>query len=240
MTKKGEEANQPLRRRRGVGDFESLVPKQKPHGGFHPAATMGWKFEPRAHRLETNALTEYSDAVVFAWEFLRRNRFYMALVDKKYPRIPETEWGFQYSKKSARTHGLLEVKPYTEHYHEGRPPAWIGLDTFAQRLQSQSICTKPQSLNIELQGEQLVVVLDLGKYFHRSPWREQLFALQDFLEEWERKKYRDKPPEIGRLHKKVLLRRIRLIDFLSRGKNLKRQEFKPRKCKNKMTLWQKV
>lgn len=221
MTKEDIEIKKPLSRRRGKSSFEQLVPTKRPHGLFHPKATDRWSFDPRDHRLETNGVTQYSDADVFAWEFLRRNMFYMALVDKKHRCIPEEEWGFRHCIQAKRSHGLIELKPYTEHFHEGKPPSWIGLDSFAQGLQKQKICTEPSEVKVSLDRGQMVVVFDFAKHFFKSPWREQLNALHDHLEQLERKNISSRIPDLGRVHKSVLLRRIRLIDFFSRSKNLR-------------------
>jgi hypothetical protein len=211
-------SNEPpkLRRRRGISVFESLIPLKRPYGGFHPPKTRIWTFE-NENRINTDGLNENTDSIVFAWELLRRNKYYMALVERKKGAIPESEWGFRWDKKIERTHGLMELKNYWEKFDEGKPPRWIGLDAFAEQVQAQQIAKEAKQTQVTLKPGQIAVVFDLANLFHESPWRIQLFALQDHLERLSKEKLKGKIVQGKTHHKSVLLRRLRTLDALSSG-----------------------
>lgn len=204
-------------RRRGISSFEKLVPAKRPTGKFHPLTTERWYKNTDLHRLESSQVTADSDAIVFAWEFLRRNRYYMSLADKKYLQIPAREWGFQWNKKVDRTHGLMELKHYSEHFHEGRQPRWTGLDSFAQALQQQQTSSETKNIQLEIRPGQLAVLIDLGNVFHASPWRQQIFALQDYLENFSKADHEIEEAKGKTLHKSILLRRLRTLDAFTKG-----------------------
>lgn len=216
MTESDLEAKKATRRR-GLSSFETLVPAKRPRGAFHPLTTERWYKNTDLHRFKSSQVTAESDAIVFAWEFLRRNRYYMSLVDKRYLQIPAEEWGFQWSKKVDRTHGLLELKHYSEHFHEGKPPRWIGLDSFAETMQQQRVTSEHKDIKLAIKPGQLVVVLDLGSIFHVSPWRQQIFALHDFLENFTKSDHKIEGLEGKSLHKAILMRRLRVLDEVTKG-----------------------
>jgi hypothetical protein len=216
MTDSNPETKQPLRRRRGISAFETLIPVKRPHGEFHPPKTRIWTFE-NEKRINTDGLDENTDSIVFAWELLRRNKYYMALVERKKGAIPESEWGFRWDKKVERIHGLMELKNYWEKFDEGKPPRWIGLDAFAEQVQSQQIGKEAKQTQVTLKPGQIAVVFDLANLFHESPWRIQLFALQDHLEKLSKEELKSQEVQGKKFHKSVLLRRLWTLDALSSG-----------------------
>lgn len=128
-------------------------------------------------------LDEYTPYSVFAWEFLRRNRYYQALVDRRKNAPPLDVWGYQWHESVPFTHGLIKLKPYWEAYQEGEPPMWQGLDDFLIQL-PQSIDLAEREFTTKLRPGQIAVVLDIGgSFFGKSPWEVQLNALIEKLSE---------------------------------------------------------
>jgi hypothetical protein len=193
--------------------FETLIPRLRPSEAIHPVSA-----QPLGHAKREVCkaeLTVQDSYLEFAWEFMRRNRFYQALVDKNKKAVPESQWGYAWHATAPRVHGLVRFKPYWETYGEGSPPAWIGLDSFAERLPANvSIASK--SVSVDLQAGQVAVVFDLAGLIHgQSPWDIQVWALRERLQELCQLHFKidvvsGKPP-----HKKVLLRRLRMFDLLS-------------------------
>jgi len=199
-------------------DFENLVLRLRPVEAIHPESTG--KFDKPKRKLSQVELTVKDSYNEFAWEFLRRNRFYQALVDGHKNLVPESQWGYTCHPNIARTHGLVQLKPYWETYRDGDPPAWIGLDSFAERL---PITTNMEfnTAVIELQPGQVAVVFDVAGLIHgQSPWDIQAWAVRERLKELcENEFYTNeisgKPP-----HKKVLIRRLKMFDLLDEGRTL--------------------
>lgn len=196
-------------------EFDSLVPPQRPLRAIHPESTAA--FSQPAQDLSGIDLTIQDSYNEFAWEFLRRNRFYQAVVDEHMESLPDSQWGYKWHENVARGHGLVRYKPYWEAYMEDEPPAWKGLDSFAERLPTKVDLT-PSSVTIALEPGQVAVVFDVaGLIQGQSPWNIQAWALHERLSELcntqlETQEVGGKPP-----HKKVLLRRLKMFDLLSEG-----------------------
>ena len=195
--------------------FDALIPRLRPAEAIHPLSTQ--PFEGSKRKLRAAELTVQDSYHEFAWEFLRRNRFYQALVDKHKKSIPELEWGYAWHVSVPRTHGLVRLKPYWETYDEGNPPAWIGLDSFAERLPTHADMSA-KTVSVDLQAGQVAVVLDLAGLIHgQSPWDIQAWALRERLQELCGRHFQADAVSGKPAHKKVLLRRLRMFDLLSAG-----------------------
>jgi hypothetical protein len=154
-------------------------------------------------------LDEYAPYSVFAWEFLRRNRFYQALVDKRKDAHPLDDWGFKWHRNAEPTHGLVKAKPYWEAYYEGEPPRWRGLDDFLAQLPKDCEPTC-REFKTTLQPGQIAIVLDIGGTFGgKSPWQTQLVALGERLSGF------STPFKYKVMHRTVLLRRWGLLKLMS-------------------------
>lgn len=193
-------------------NFDGLIPRLRPSEAIHPLSSKPFKNPER--QLQYAKLSEKNSYLEFAWEFLRRNRFYQALVDKRSNAVPDAEWGYRWHTSAPRSHGLVRLKDYWEPYTEGDPPAWVGLDSFAERLPVSADMASTK-VSLILQPGQVAVVIDLaGLIDGQSPWEIQLWALNARLEEI------SKQLEVDRVsgkspHRKVLLRRLKLFDLLS-------------------------
>jgi len=100
-------------------DFNNLVLPLRPTEAIHPETTK--KFSNPKRKLSQVDMTIKDSYNEFAWEFLRRNRFYQALVDGRKNLVPESRWGYTCHPNIERTHGLVRLKPYWETYQEGTP-----------------------------------------------------------------------------------------------------------------------
>ncbi len=196
-------------------NFDSLIPNQRPSEAIHPLSSKPFtKPKRKLHKVELSVQSSYHE---FAWEFLRRNRFYQALVDQRSNAVSDAEWGYRWQTSAPRVHGLVRIKPYWETYNEGDPPAWIGLDSFAERLPN-SVDMAPKNVCLNLQAGQVAVVLDLaGLIDGQSPWDIQLWALRERLQEISQDQLQVVPVSGKPHHRKVLLRRLKMFDLLSDG-----------------------
>lgn len=177
---------------------------------IHPPESAKFA-EPKrpAEKWDDVELDQYSSHAEFAWEFLRRNRFYQALVDKRKDVPPLDDWGFKWHPNAEPTHGLVKVKPYWEAYYEGEPPQWRGLDDFLAQLPKDCDPTR-REFKTTLQPGQIAIVLDIGGTFGgKSPWQTQLVALGERLSGF------STPFKYKVMHRAVLLRRWGLLKLMS-------------------------
>lgn len=205
-------------------EFDDLIPRLRPSEEIHPLSSKPFKKTRRQlHLVELSVQSSYHE---FAWECLRRNRFYQALVDQRSNAVPDAEWGYRWHASAPRVHGLVRLKPYWETYKEGDPPAWVGLDSFAERLPaSADMTTKNVSLN--LQPGQVAVVIDVAGLINgQSPWDIQLWALRERLQEISQQQLQVDPVSGKPPHRKVLLRRLKMFDLLSDGMPLDKAALK--------------
>jgi hypothetical protein len=211
--------------------FNQLIPKARPVQEIHPESSKRFS-KPRHNKWKLVTLDEESSYHEFAWEFLRRNRFYQALVDAKENALPETAWGYKWAAQATRTHGLTRLKPYCESYSDGNPPAWQGLDSFAQRLPS-TVSQDSSQVTLNLQAGQVAIVFDVGGILNgQSAWDIQTWAARERLNELCQTTYQTTEVKYGLGHKRVLVRRLALLKMLSEGKELQkafRELYKARK-----------
>jgi hypothetical protein len=196
--------------------FNRLIPKKRPEQKIHPISTEGFS-KPKRTKWKLVALDEESSHHEFAWEFLRRNRFYQALVDARTNALSETEWGYNWASQVSRTHGLIRLKPYWESYNEGYPPAWQGLDSFAERLPT-TVRQEPSQVTLNLEAGQVAIVFDVGGLISgQSAWDIQMWALRTRFDELCKTNFRTTEVKYGIVHKRVLLRRLSLLKKLDEG-----------------------
>jgi hypothetical protein len=196
-------------------DFEKLIPRLRPAEAIHPESSND--FVKPKRKLSKAELTEESSYHEFAWEFLRRNRFYQALVDLRKKSVPETQWGYQWHPDVPRAHGLVHVKPYWEPYQVGDHPSWRGLDSFAEQL-PHTTNMKNTSVEVRLRPGQIAVVFDVGNMIaSQSPWEKQVWAIEQRLKYLCKNDFNAVPISGKPEHRKVLLRRLKMFDLLSSG-----------------------
>lgn len=201
-------------------DFDVLVPRLRGKETIHPESTMMFS-ESKRELVTSTPPTERAPVAVFAWEFLRRNRFYQAIVDKREKAIPVTDWGFRGHPHQPKTHGLTTLKPYWEDYDQGFPPNWIGLDTFAQRTDIE-ISDETKDITIQLSPGQVAIVFDTyGLLNGRSPVGIQSDTAAYYLSQLAEKKHQIKTIKNKSVHQSVLMRRWQLMLMLiDEGKTL--------------------
>lgn len=152
---------------------------KRPHAGFHPEQIK--YFEPQKGMLKQreltatkyDGLTNSSAYASYAWAFLRRNKFYQALIDadsKDFNSL--STWGYRQSDNVQSgaeweyhcglwTSKLHKLKPYCEGYDEGTPLLWYPIEYVRQ-----SICGGlGHNTTLEDKTTQLHITLDLGHKF---------------------------------------------------------------------------
>lgn len=199
-------------------DFSKLIPRRRPTGAIHPESTN--KFSESKKPVKSIEVNQHSSYGEFAWEFLRRNRFYQALVERKRYRVPETQWGYKWNPAVSRSHGLVRLKPHWESYQKGEPPSWLGLGSFAEQL---PLATSMEYISVEvkLRPGQIAVVFDVGNLIAgQSPWQKQADAVEQRLKLLCKNDFDSEPIGGKPDHRSVLLRRLKMFDMLSAGKTL--------------------
>ena len=198
-------------------EFDLLIPKLRPPESIHPLSTAGIEIPDHEEFTQVD-LSEDNSLPEFAWEFLRRNRFYQALIDTPKTALPASAWGFRGHPNLPRTHGLSVLKPYRESYTEGELPEWIGIDTFAARLPISS-SSKSETISIELQPGQMAVVFDVSGLINgQSPFELQLSATDQRLRQLCETEYQTTELRGKVTHSRVLVRRLKLLKLLEEGK----------------------
>jgi hypothetical protein len=198
-------------------EFDHLIPKLRPPESIHPLSTASINI-PEHEEFTQVDLTELDSFPEFAWEFLRRNRFYQALIDTPKTALPASAWGFMGNPNLPRTHGLSVLKPYRESYTEGEMPEWLGIDTFAARLPTSS-SSKPETISIDLQPGQVALVFDVSGLLNgHSPLQIQLDAARQRLWNLSETEYQSTEMRGKLVHRKVLVRRLKMLKLLEEGK----------------------
>jgi len=111
-------------------------------------------------------LTDESTFAEYAWEFLRRNRFYQAMIDNVKPSFNLDEWGYSAAPCYVSSCGLAEpYKHYAENYKENKEPEWAPLWAIETRMQETLKSKKFARLDIEYPGLQIPFVFDVASVF---------------------------------------------------------------------------
>lgn len=204
--------------------FTTLV---RDPGSVHP--TMVEHFKPKEKILAPNkgtasdyaGLKDDSTYSEYAWEFLRRNRFYQAMVDGNRPAFDLAEWGYRPTPAHEPGFGLRRVKHYTER-HDDSPPHWEPFAAMEDRLRHTRRHFKHHRPTIEYPGAQVAVVFDLAPVF--GPGTCALQKQADFAVKYlERLRKKYVPQEFTASHieainqptKKLLRGYLKLADLVS-------------------------
>lgn len=120
-----------------------------------------FKSEDRVSENSYDNLTDDSKFSDYAWAFLRRNRFYQALVDKRNDAIGLELWGHKPSTESPAIYGLTDLKPYDEPSGKGVPLTWWGIHSFAERHTKPHTQRKGVRDKIDFKKAQVHFVFDI-------------------------------------------------------------------------------
>lgn len=139
-------------------------------GRIHP--TIVEHFEPKkilgaprpGTAKEYAALNDDSFYSEYAWEFLRRNRFYQAMVDGTNPSFDLAQWGYRPTPAHEAGFGLQRVKHYSESHNDSLP-RWTPIAAMVDRMQDTVAHFKHHQPRIEYPGAQVAVVFDLAPVF---------------------------------------------------------------------------
>ena len=202
-------------------DFIAIVPRLRPARAIHPESTSAWEKPLKWKQFKKVALSDQSSYHEFAWEFLRRNRFYQAMVDGRKNAISDSRWGYRWDTHVQRSHGLLRLKPYWEPYQVGQHPSWTGLDSFVEQL-PKSTNMNYTTVSLQLRPGQVAVVFDVaGCIAGQSPWEQQAWAIHQQLQRLCQQDFGAEPIGGKPVHRKVLIRRLELFDLISAHTRMK-------------------
>lgn len=141
---------------------------KKHRGSVHPKAVLTFKpaFSLRIPKENTlkqyGTLTDDSSYSAYAWAFVRRNRFYQALVDKSLPEFRISDWGYRRAPDEEAAFGLIRLKNYKEKFTEGVPVQWIGIHDFFNEIGKQLPSSKQTHKNLEYPSSQVAINFDIG------------------------------------------------------------------------------
>lgn len=123
-------------------------------GSIHPP--MVSQFEPKKKLAvpKQGSAKEYAalnddSASEYAWEFLRRNRFYQAMVDGTRPSFDLAQWGYRPTAAHEAGFGLQRVKHYSEG-HDDSLPHWTPIAAMVDRMQDTVAHFKHHQPRIEI------------------------------------------------------------------------------------------
>jgi hypothetical protein len=154
--------------------YENL---NQPKGKFHPdqiahyVPDIGMSKPKKFTRSKYDGLTDNSSYEQYAWEFLRRNKFYQEMIDSlsavgkhKSNPLPLEHWGYRQSKDWDFHCGLWQ-KPY-KHYADDYSAdlTWYPVEHMRDRMCS----VIGKSVQLEDSNTQLQISIDLGHVFGPS------------------------------------------------------------------------
>lgn len=142
------------------------APRRVP-GGVHPHVVSD--FTPKTklkvpsidNAKRYGSLDDDSSYSEYAWEFLRRNRFYQSMVDEETPVFDLNQWGYRPSPEHEVGFGLKKIKHYNDS-HADAVPYWTPIAVWVARMQRSIDHFKHPSTQIEYPGTQVAVVFDLA------------------------------------------------------------------------------
>jgi hypothetical protein len=154
--------------------YENL---HQPKGKFHPAQIAhyvpdsGMSKPKKFTRSKYDGLTDNSSYEEYAWEFLRRNKFYQEMIDSlsaagKYKSnpLPLEHWGYRQSKDWDFHCGLWQ-KPYKDYADDySLDLTWYPVEHMRDRMCS----VIGKSVQLEDLNTQLQISIDLGHVFGPS------------------------------------------------------------------------
>jgi hypothetical protein len=211
----------------------------KRHRGVHPPDVARPKLPVPISEDNSESsywgLTDESSYAEYAWAFLRRNRYYQHLCDKRQPKIPLSIWGYRSSPDREWGYGLTRLKHYSTAYADGTPQ-WDGIHPFVQQLgllRVQQRARPGAGLSVDHPNDQVAIVFDLGPLLGRGTTvidiqlelaRAHLHALTlayspDEVGEADRESG-VRPRGVTRPTKKLLRAHLRVADLLSSPERL--------------------
>lgn len=142
-------------------------------GCIHPRLVANYKSikplkPPRKNTADQyGSLNDESTYSEYAWEFLRRNRFYQVMIDQVTPSFNLDDWAYKAAPSYAPSCGLLEpYKHYSENFDDNNPPRWESFWQIASRTQDAMAFRRHRKFTaVDYPDLQVAIVLDLVPIF---------------------------------------------------------------------------
>lgn len=140
-------------------------------GALHPSMVENYlpkqklKIPQKGDKTHYGPLTDESPFAEYAWEFLRRNRFYQAKIDNASPSFNIDDWGYAPAPCYGSSFGLFYEKDYTQSYADDKPE-WMPLfDISSQVKDSLAVIDRSKSLQIDFPGLQVPFLFHIAPIF---------------------------------------------------------------------------
>jgi hypothetical protein len=154
---------------------------KKQYGGVHPERvddyipTFPIDIPATNNEKAYGLLTDSSTYSEYAWAFLKRNRFYQSIIDKRrIEGLAIEHWGYFSNEQPLYPYALIEVKPYKEEHggvgteeHDaiGTKVEWCGIHGFLGQLRplkQPRPRMAPKVMEIEFPKHQVGLIFDIG------------------------------------------------------------------------------
>lgn len=143
-------------------------------GALHPCMVENYlpkkklKIPKKNDEMHYGSLTDKSPFAEYAWEFLRRNRFYQSIIDNASPSFNIEDWGYAPAPCYGYSFGLFEEKDYTQKYAVNEPK-WMPLFDISSQvndsLMSIMSTLKSRPLEIDFPGFQVPFLFHIAPIF---------------------------------------------------------------------------
>lgn len=209
---------------------------KKKHGGVHPETVADYspvyrvEIPPENTRDSYGALTDESTYSEYAWEFLRRNRFYQRLIDKGLPDLTVENWEYATNTECSPPVGIVYLKPYREGYATGTPVEWTGIHTFADQLKRAVPTTRASKIvDVAWPRSQVALTFDIGLLLgeRTTAIESQIAMARAHLYQLAEAAGISPSTRIRSVDKKVLRAQLRVADLLSTPKMLSKAAESP-------------
>lgn len=145
---------------------------QRHRGSVHPELVFNYRPKSQLVIPKPNSIDAYGDLTdtssysEYAWAFLKRNRFYQAMIDKAVPGFRLEQWGYVQKGRDQRdvepSFGLMRLKHYCKGHSEGTAVEWFGIQSFQMDLDIACTMKKTSVQELDFPTTQLSLTFDLG------------------------------------------------------------------------------
>lgn len=208
-------------------------------GQIHPRLVVDYKaktalkFPKQSDANRYGSLTADSPYSEYAWEFLRRNRFYQAMIDNVKPSFNLDDWGYRADLSYPSSCGLTEpYKHYSESY-EPNPPDWEPLWAIRTSIEDAMNFKRSGRKVIDCSATQVAFVFDLAPVFGpkfaglKTQADLAVKCIEEYLSKKQSTTKKDKPAGHYDKSKNLLRRYLRIADLLTYPRDIEPNDSAP-------------